>query len=58
MISKNYCLGFLVFIQFKLTIPNFYKRDKKLHSIPAGKSVKQLVSQLTTHENLTKNYSR
>ena len=45
MISKNFCLGFLVFIQFKLTIGNFYDKRSEIKLQPTGKSVKQLVSQ-------------
>ena len=57
MISKNFCLGFLVFIQFKLTIGNFYNKRSEITLQPTGKSVKQLVSQLTTHENITEKFS-
>jgi len=51
MISKNFCLGFLVFIEFKLTIADFYNKRSEITPPSTGKSVKQLVSQLTTHEN-------
>lgn len=56
MISKNFCLGFLVFIQFKQTIANFYNKRSEITLHPPGKSFKQLLSQLTTYEKLIKNY--
>ena len=53
MISKNFCLEFLVFIRFKLTIGNFYDKRSEIKIQPTGKSVKQLVSQLTCQETIS-----
>ena len=53
MISKNFCLGFLIFIQFKLTKGNFYDKRSEITLHPVGKSIKQLISQLTCQETIS-----
>ena len=48
MISNNCCLGFFVFIQFKLTIANFFNKGSEITLQATRKSVRQLVRLLAT----------